>query len=180
MYAGIINGFTLILSFVGFLTPIIIGIYSDEIQTQLKMKLKTAIYGSLSITLLLFIVIFPATIYKIVDTIDSLHGSEQISVEKEKVVEKESETERQAREQREKKEQQANKRKEIEERAYKAGYQNGFTVGPASYITDDPKYSAKILYSTWYDTPMSAEEKELCELFVKKYVEGYEEGHRNQ
>lgn len=74
----------------------------------------------------------------------------------------------------------AERKEEVKERGYKAGYENGFTVGPSTYVTQDPKRSAKTYYSTYYGAPMSDEEKTLCNIFVENYVKGYEEGHRNQ
>lgn len=99
----------------------------------------------------------------------------------------ETEAERQAREQKEEAERQAreqaekeNKKKEILEQAQKAGYEKGFTVGPSSYITDDPKIYAKSYYTSRYGAPTSSEEKELYEAFVSIYLEAYEEGHKAQ
>ena len=99
----------------------------------------------------------------------------------------ETEAERQAREQKEEAERQAheqaekeNKKKEILEQAQKAGYEKGFTVGPSSYRTDDPKYYAKLYYTSCYGAPTSSEEKELYETFVLIFVEAYEEGHKAQ
>lgn len=99
----------------------------------------------------------------------------------------ETEAERQAREQKEEAERQAreqdekeNKKKEMLEQARKAGYEAGFTIGPKSYIIDDPKHKARLYYTNRYGAPTSSEEKELYETFVSIFVEAYEEGHKAQ
>ena len=74
----------------------------------------------------------------------------------------------------------AERKEEVKQKGYKAGYENGFTVGPSTYVTQDPKRSAKTYYTTYYGAPMNEEEMTLCNIFVENYVKGYEEGHRNQ
>ena len=149
--------------------------------------MKHTVYCYFSINIVILVFLSSLAIYNKVNTNYSPQESEEIAAEKVKVVEKESEAERQAREQKEEAERQAqeqaekeNKKKEILEQAQKAGYEKGFTVGPSSYITDDPKYYAKLYYTSYYGAPTSSEEKELYETFVSIFVEAYEEGHKAQ
>ena len=169
------------------LIPLFIWLYKDEIKNNLNLKMKHTVYCYFSINIVILVFLSSLAIYNKVNTNYSPQESEEIAAEKVKVVEKESEAERQAREQKEEAERQAheqaekeNKKKEILEQAQKAGYEKGFTVGPSSYITDDPKYYAKLYYTSCYGAPTSSEEKELYETFVSIFVEAYEEGHKAQ
>lgn len=169
------------------LIPLFIWLYKDKIKNNLNLKMKHTVYCYFSINIVILVFLSSLAIYNKVNTNYSPQESEEIAAEKVKVVEKESEAERQAREQKEEAERQAheqaekeNKKKEILEQAQKAGYEKGFTVGPSSYITDDPKYYAKLYYTSCYGAPTSSEEKELYETFVSIFVEAYEEGHKAQ
>lgn len=70
----------------------------------------------------------------------------------------------------------AAKRKELAEEGYRIGYVAGYRYG----AIDDPKSEGRSYYSTCWGTPTTDEEKELCAVFVEKYVEGYKEGYRDR
>ena len=75
----------------------------------------------------------------------------------------------------------ADKQQEVKEKAYNAGYEDGFTFGPEkSFDFDFLKMRARGHYSGYYGAPMSDEEKVLYDLFVEHYTKGYREGARNR
>lgn len=73
-------------------------------------------------------------------------------------------------------EQAANKRKELGEEGYRVGYVAGFRYE----AIDDPESEGRSYYDICWGTPVTDEEKELCEIFVEKYVEGYKEGYKDR
>ena len=88
----------------------------------------------------------------------------------------ESEADRKANEQKEKE----NKKTKLAKEAYDEGYDEGYAASPAQYSTLNPKNLARNKYVTWNGAPKTAEEKELCDIYIENYVKGWEEGHRNQ
>lgn len=92
----------------------------------------------------------------------------------------ETEVERHAREEKEKQEQVQKKKDEVAQKGYEHGYQRGFSDGPEFYSVNsqNARGMAKTWYSQYYGGPMTDEEKELCNAYVDKFVEGYFEGHK--
>ncbi len=158
----------------------------EEVQSGKSGCMKKLLYGFIALCVVGYIAnkCSGGDDSKASDDANTPQATEQVdketpNVDEEQVRQQKEEEERIAREKQEEEAKQS-KTKDIEEQAYKAGYQAGFTVGPASYITDDPKRKGRIYYTTYYSAPMNDEEKAMCNLFIEHYVRGYEDGHKAQ